>query len=247
MILFAFHCFWVTLLPMNSAAAETIARKNKESYDDIAKEFSTSRARFWDELAFLGEHATPEMRVLDIGCGNGRFYDVLKEREVIYTGVDSSVGLLEEARARHEGVEFVEGDATALPFKDKSFDIAYAFAVIHHIPSRTLRRQFVREAARVLHSGNTFIITAWDLWRPRYLSMLLFSALRSMLWLTPLDVGDMMHTFGKEKRSRYLHAFTERGLRRLLNKNGFEVVGSEKTSRKSGSGERNILIVARKR
>ena len=107
--------------------------------------------------------------------------------------------------------------------------------------------KFIKEAARVLHSGNTFIITSWYLWRPRYLTKLLLSSLKSMFFLTSLDIGDMMHTFGKDKHSRYLHAFTERGLRRLLEKNGFEVVGSEIASRSSGSGEQNILVIARKK
>ncbi len=213
----------------------------------MSGEFSLSRARFWEELTFLGEHATPNMKVLDIGCGNGRFYDVIKERQTTYTGVDNSAGLLSEAKKKHHGIEFIEGDATALPFSDQSFDIAYAFAVIHHVPSRTLRKQFIKEAARVLHSGNTFIITSWYLWRPRYLTKLFLSSLKSMFFLTSLDIGDMMHTFGKGRHSRYLHAFTERGLRRLLEKNGFEVVGSEIASRSSGSGEQNILVIARKK
>lgn len=232
---------------MRSKAAERIRKENKHSYDKMSGEFSSSRARFWEELTFLGEHATPNMKVLDIGCGNGRFYDVIATRETEYTGVDNSVGLLSEAKKKHPGIKFVEGDATKLPFPDGSFDIAYSFAVIHHVPSRKLRNEFVREAARVLKSGNTFIITSWYLWRPRYIGKLFLSGLKSIFFLTPLDVGDMMHTFGREMHTRYLHAFTERSLRRLLERNGFEIVGSEIASRESGSGEQNILVIAHKK
>jgi SAM-dependent methyltransferase len=232
---------------MRISAAAKLLEENKHSYNRMSEEFSSSRARFWEELTFLGEHATPGMKVLDIGCGNGRFYDVIKERQTIYTGLDNSRGLLDEAKKKHPGVNFTEGDATKLPFPNNSFDIAYSFAVIHHVPSRRLRGEFIREAARVLHPGNTLIITSWYLWRPRYLGKLLLSSLRSMLFLSPLDLGDIMHTFGKERHARYLHAFTERGLRRLLEKNGFEVVGSEIASRSSGSGEQNILVIARKK
>jgi ubiquinone/menaquinone biosynthesis C-methylase UbiE len=232
---------------MRTGAAAKLLDENKHSYNRMSEEFSSSRARFWEELTFLGEHATPGMKVLDIGCGNGRFFDVIKDRKTDYTGLDNSSGLLDEARKKHPDIRFIEGDATELPFADGAFDIAYSFAVIHHIPSRTLRSRFVSEAARVLHPGNTFIITSWYLWRPRYITKLLLSSLRSMLFLSPLDIGDMMHTFGNERHTRYLHAFTERGLRRLLERNGFEVIGSEIAARSSGSGEQNILVIARKK
>lgn len=232
---------------MRERVAQNVLKQNRISYDKMSGEFSSSRAHFWEELVFLGEHATPGMKVLDIGCGNGRFYDVIKDREINYTGVDSSAGLLSEAKKRHPEIEFIEGDATKLPFPDSTFDIAYSFAVIHHIPSRKLRELFIKEAARVLHSGNTFIITTWYLWQPQYFLKLLMTGLRSLLFLSSLDVGDMMHTFGKNKHSRYLHAFTKRELEKLLEKNGFEIIGSDIISRKSGSGSKNILFVCQKK
>ena len=119
---------------MQISTALSVLEDNKASYDRMAKEFSATRGSFWEELTFLKEHATPKMRVLDIGCGNGRFYPVVNERQVAYTGVDNSKGLLDEARKKWSGAKFVEGDATALPFEDGAFDIAYSFAALHHIP-----------------------------------------------------------------------------------------------------------------
>ena len=231
---------------MKREVAQKVLTENRSSYDKIAQEFSRTRIQFWNELVFLKEHTTSGMSLIDIGCGNGRFYSVIKERGSTYTGVDNSQGLLDEARKKFPEANFVNGDATALPFANESFNIAYSFATIHHIPSRALRKKFVSEAGRVLHTGNTFILTTWYLWRPRYISQLLFTAIKSLLLLSPLDIGDMMHTFGKERTPRYLHAFTERELLRLLKKNGFEIIGSEIISRGSGSGEKNILVVARK-
>ncbi len=251
---------------MKKANAQKIANETKNSYDTMAKEFSRTRAKFWDELIFLAEHATPGMKVLDVGCGNGRFFPVVQVRQIEYTGVDNSEGLLDEARKLHPEANFIFGDATALPFPDKSFDIAYSFAAIHHIPSRALRNKFVSEIARVLHSGNTFVLTTWYLWSPDKFKTFLWNGLKSILMLSPLDIGDIMLTFGKEKHTRYLHAFTESELKRLLKKNGFAVVGSEILERQSpqapartqkagrpasatlGAADRqkNILIVARK-
>ena len=232
---------------MRGHTATNILNENRESYDRMAKEFSGTREHFWEELTFLKEYANPDMRVLDIGCGNGRFYSVLKERNAVYTGVDNSKGLLAEAKTKYPEANFVEGDATALPFADGSFDIAYSFAVVHHIPGKALREKFFSEAARVLRPGGTLIVTSWYLWRPRYVLRLITEALKSLLFISPLDIGDMMYTFGKDRHSRYLHAFTHRGLLRLMRKNGFAIIGSEIVGRTGSSGEKNILVVARKR
>lgn len=232
---------------MKREAAQKLLETSKDFYNNRAEEFSRTRAKFWDELTFLAEHAAPGMKVLDVGCGNGRFYPVLKDRQIAYTGLDNSEGLLDEARKLHPETHFVEGDATALPFPDKSFDIAYSFAAIHHIPSRALRNKFVSEISRVLHAGNTLIITTWYLWSPERTTQFLRSGIKSILMLSPLDVGDIMLTFGKGKHERYLHAFTESELIRLLKKNGFDVIGSEILERQSGSGQKNILVVARKK
>ena len=118
---------------MRSEVAKQIVDENRSTYNEVAKEFSATRVQFWDELVFLAEHATPGMRVLDIGCGNGRFYPLLEKRMITYTGLDNSSGLLKEATRLHPTVNFVEGNATALPFQDRTFDIAYSFATIHHI------------------------------------------------------------------------------------------------------------------
>ena len=231
---------------MKREAAQKLLEISRDSYNKMAKEFSRTRAKFWDELAFLSEHATPGMRVLDIGCGNGRLYPILKKRQVEYTGVDNSEGLLDEARQLHPEANFVLGDATALPFPDNSFDIAYSFAAIHHIPSRALRHKFIAEVSRILHPGNTFVITTWYLWSPDRMGKFLLGGLKSLLLLSPLDLGDIMLTFGKDRHERYLHAFTERELKQLLTKNGFEIIGSEILERQSSSGQKNILVVARK-
>lgn len=61
-------------------------------------------------------------RVLDVGCGTGRFTVRLDAPERI--GIDRSWGMLVEARRR--GLVLARGDANALPFADASFDAVVA-------------------------------------------------------------------------------------------------------------------------
>lgn len=229
---------------MNETEAQKLMKETQDSYDQMSDEFSASRARFWDELEFLKDHTTHDDHVLDIGCGNGRFYPLIKERHAKYTGIDYSAKLIANAKKLHPDADFLHGNGTALPFPEHSFDIVYSFAVLHHIPSNKLRAEFVSEARRVLHPDGILVLTVWNLWRAKYFGRLLRAALGKMLGKNSFDIGDIMLTFGKEKHPRYLHAFTENELRTLLETNGFQVQGIDIIAR--DSKEENIVVVARK-
>lgn len=229
---------------MKREVAQHLASETRESYDNMASEFSDTRAQFWDELSFLSEHIERDDHVIDIGCGNGRFAPLVASRHAHYDGIDYSKGLIAEARQKFPEFEFGTGDATTLPFPDNTFDIAFSFAVIHHIPSRALRRQFIAEAFRVLHPGSKFIFTAWNLWTKKHFAQLFTSAVQSILGRNKLDVGDVMLTFGKQKHPRYVHACTENEIYTLLNEVGFAVIAIDTIARKSG--EENIVIIAQK-
>lgn len=229
---------------MRREEAQKITEETRKTYDIVAGEFSTSRAKFWDELVFLAERMKPDDRVLDIGCGNGRLFPLAKKHAASYVGIDHSTGLIREATRLHPEGKFLVGDAAKLPFPDSMFDVCYSFAAIHHIPGRELRAQFVREAARVLHPGGILILTAWDLWNRKRFGDIVLSTLKSILGLTPLEAGDLMLTFGQNKAPRYLHAFTKRELVTLLIENGFMVESISVIPH--GNKEKNIVVIAKK-
>lgn len=229
---------------MDTTTAARLSEMMRNSYNAVAKEFSASRTRFFPELAFLAEHATPGGKVLDIGCGNGLLYPLMKERMVDYTGLDYSKGLLAEARRLHPFATFMEGDATAMPFADETFDAAFSFATLHHLPGKAIREQSVRETARVLKNGGVFVLSVWYLWQLADMSKYLWPLIRNMLPFSPLDPGDMITPFFNGKGMRYLHAFTTSELRHLLEQNGFAITGIEIIPR--GTTRKNIVAVARK-
>ena len=49
-----------------------------------------------------------------------------------------------------------DGDATALPYADKSFDAVVCFTMLHHVPSQEKQNQLFAEAMRVLRPGGVF-------------------------------------------------------------------------------------------
>jgi len=79
---------------MDLEYAKFILEKTKENYNLIAEEFSATRKEIWEELEFLFKDLKEGEKVLDLGCGNGRWYKVFKEKKVDYFGLDNSEKLI---------------------------------------------------------------------------------------------------------------------------------------------------------
>jgi SAM-dependent methyltransferase len=76
----------------------------------------------------------PGVHVLDVGCGPGELAAAAAARDARVTGVDLAEGMLEEARRRYRGIEFLCADAEALPFGDGAFDVALGAFLVNHLP-----------------------------------------------------------------------------------------------------------------
>ena len=79
-----------------------------------------------------------DRRILDVGTGTGRAALLLARGGAIVTGVDASDEMLAVARGRAAeagvAVTFQTGDAHALTFPDRSFDVAVSLRVLMHTP-----------------------------------------------------------------------------------------------------------------
>jgi ubiquinone/menaquinone biosynthesis C-methylase UbiE len=102
-------------------------------------------------LDFLVRHLRPGMRVLDVGCGEGRFTAALANAGMRAVGVDVAEEPLRRARARHPqlDVRLVE-EAGPWELEDASFDAVWAGEVIEHVADTAA---WLSEVRRVLRSG----------------------------------------------------------------------------------------------
>lgn len=103
-------------------------------------------------------------RIADIGCGTGILADRI-ERELhpdeIY-GVDTSDGVLNEARARSTRVQCWRGPAEQLPFGDGALDAVVTTSAFHFFDQAAALREF----HRVLSPGGLVAIAALSTRQP---------------------------------------------------------------------------------
>jgi len=93
---------------------------------------------------------------LDFGCGPGQVLGWLKEFDLISVGLDVSLVNLRNAR-KATGAMVVCGDATRMPFKDRTFSLVTEASVLHHIQDW---QSAVREACRVCQPAGGILLDA---------------------------------------------------------------------------------------
>lgn len=94
-------------------------------------------------------------RILEVGCGTGRWLADLASERIQRWGLDPSSGMLREARKRNGDLRLVKGRAERAPLADAAFDLVFCINAIHHFDDP---RAFVREAHRLLRAGGALAV-----------------------------------------------------------------------------------------
>ena len=100
---------------------------------------------------------SPRARVLDVGCGTGRWLRRYSSLGFEATGVDATPQMLRGARTRGTTAPLVAGEANRLPFRDGEFDLVSDVTVIQHIPA-AFQPQALLEMTRVLKTSGRLIL-----------------------------------------------------------------------------------------
>lgn len=124
----------------------------------VTSSFHASPERLEEVVALCEPHAGDE--ALDVATGTGNTALALAPHLKRVVGLDLTPAMLAQARRLGgerglTNVEWLEGDAEALPFADASFDIWVARAAPHHFHDLPLA---LREAQRVLRAGGRAVV-----------------------------------------------------------------------------------------
>ncbi|MCX9026499.1 MAG: class I SAM-dependent methyltransferase [Candidatus Methanoperedens sp.] len=100
-------------------------------------------------------------RLLDAGCGSGKYSIPLKMRGFDVVGMDVSLKALrmlsESSKSRDVDIDILEGNIFQLPFTDGSFDIVWCYGVLQHLLSKE-RESAICEFKRILRTEGLLFI-----------------------------------------------------------------------------------------
>ena len=130
-------------------------------YDGMNRAMTAGLDRRWRREAAEAV-VRPGDNVLDSCCGTGDLAIAAAEAGGKVIGIDFSKPMLERARRKAPELEWVEGDALALPFADESFDAATVGFGVRNLSELD---KGLRELRRVLHQGGRLAIL--EITRPR--------------------------------------------------------------------------------
>jgi SAM-dependent methyltransferase len=146
-------------MPITSFTLNTdVWKKNEDK-----KPFSKEEMEEWlnNTYSKLDWILSPEMNVLEIGCGNGLISKYLVSRCKNYTGIDPSKNAIDKLKSLYENVktmQFYVGDALNFPIKNENYHLIIINSVIQYYPDIRYAVDSIRLALANLHqSGAIFI------------------------------------------------------------------------------------------
>ncbi len=137
--------------------------KHREFFDLLAFEWDLMfTAEDLERLSHIVDQLSVRdgMDILDLGCGTGILFDMLRRKvgpEGSVTGVDLSLQMAVKAHRNFpfSNVNVVDADACDLPFADNAFDMAVAFSAFPHFADQ---QHALDEIHRVLRPNGQFHI-----------------------------------------------------------------------------------------
>jgi len=208
------------------------------TYDRVNRIFTFGQDQAWRRKAVRELLRMQPERVLDLCTGTGDFIlEVARKtgRDTKLVGYDFSPDMLELAREKYRqlgeqkeiaAVEFLEGDAGAMPFEEGSFDaLGITFGIRNLVYQNSQAMVHLKEINRVLRIGGYLVVLESS--RPVSPLWLMFNTLYLRFILPYL--GGLIS--GNLKAYKYLansskNYYTIREMARILETAGFEVASS---------------------
>ncbi|MBA4248757.1 MAG: bifunctional demethylmenaquinone methyltransferase/2-methoxy-6-polyprenyl-1,4-benzoquinol methylase [Microbacterium sp.] len=124
-------------------------------YDRTNAVLSVGNAALWRIATVRAVDPQPGERILDIAAGTGTSSVALAKTGAEVIALDFSQGMVDEGRRRHPDLQFIQGDAMALPFGDAEFDAVTISFGLRNVQKPEVA---IAEMLRVLKPGGRVVI-----------------------------------------------------------------------------------------
>lgn len=227
---------------MQASVQNLLLDLNRAFYAKTAKAFDESRARSWPGFAVAAEYLRPRCpapwRVLDVGCGNGRLLQFLREKNLVqdYVGIDANESLLTRARTKvieptgpYSTSRFIQMDISAsdwsvlLP-EPGEFDAVFCLATLHHMPGSMLRSAIMNCMAKLLRAGGYLILSNWQPLNSNREKKKILEWSTCGLSPQAVESGDLLISWKREVDAvRYVHVLTREEVKSMADLAGLSV------------------------
>ena len=243
----------------------------EKNYDLFAKDYHNKRRYHWKELeAFLEEINNKENRYngynLDLGCANGRNFNLFLNPNSRLVGIDNSIELLGFAleRLKKQGnnselnsksINLILSDIRTLPLRDDAIANIFSIATIHHIKENVHRKEVIEQLYRILKNGGFFLLTVWRRYQKKYRYYFIKVKIRRLLILKYkksqeisglIEFGDTYVPWTLSNRefiyNRFYHFFSRREIKNLVKNFKIKLI----TKRGGPNKKDNFFILAQK-
>lgn len=145
---------------------------DEDALDYDARRFTDPRGRLFNQLEMeqfcgVAQRLGPRSKVLDVGCGTGRFTQVLVADGHEAYALDPSSSMLLEAMKDTAGIErprYVLAEGAVIPFPSDTFQFVCSIRVINQLSSRDYAVRMIGEMIRVCQPGGTILLEFVNQW-----------------------------------------------------------------------------------
>ena len=143
------------------------------------KRFLTPRGQLFNKLEMhqlerVLQNLPPRQRILEVGCGTGRFMVKCLQAGHEVHGLDPSPWMLEECSKKTSNFKqarYFLAEGYKLPFRDNQFSFVYSIRALNHVSSEPYALDMIREMIRVCGNGGIILlefVNKWSLSLRRY-------------------------------------------------------------------------------
>lgn len=202
-------CGLVYVTPQPDTTSLSTHYHQEDYYRAWAQRQKAQRLRLWQRRFRDTQSFCKSGKLLDVGCGLGTFVKIAKDNGFDATGTEVSDFAVKYAYEEY-GISIIPGALEAARFPDDCFDVVTMWHVLEHLPSP---RATLTEVHRILKKGGMLAVAV-----PNVNDHIFRLAYR-------LARRRKLKLFSINDKELHLYHFSDRTLKSLFEKTGFEAVG----------------------